>query len=1340
MTEIKSYIELYNYLQSISLEEFKIFIPITNGNVDNYEASFKLFSYLKLFNKFDNFKVCNGNYNTSTLSINNDIRLLLDKKLGGKNDKSDITLMNNKTIIATTCKNRDKYGINDLDIRDLSDLYNKNYKSNNYELVLCIIIPNKEYLFKITNNCEKSSNDIKKMILENNTIILDYNDIYDTFNLFKFKFSNISIQKVINLYNTNKELIKPYLHQKYSIIKTLFLIKETDNILWGHLPRSGKTYIMGSVIYEYSKLNEKSNYLIITTSPTETIPEYLNLFNNKLEFDDFNIITKEDINDKIKPKISNKNIVIVSKQYLQSKTKDTEKTRIIKWLKDMSFNIRFIDESHNGGTTELAKTTLDTYGNKSKTIYITATYIKPVCNYNISSKYHILWDLEDNELCKNINNEYHYNKLINKYGELMKYTINEYDINNIITHYNNIPKLHYITWKLNDDIKNDMIDDGYGFSIQSILMLKNDGKNVIQEFVDENKVEKLIKNIFGYEKKKSYSYYDKNSFMGRIKNIIDKPEYNSRWFSKEKPLVILAFLPCGIKCMGIYDISETLRTFIIKKKLLDDFEIICINSETDTDGKNPNKIIEEAEAKAKNNGKIGVLVLTGKKCSLGITIKNCDIVLLLTNIEQYDTIFQMLYRCMTDDNNKRNGFVIDLNIQRCVNIIMEYAIKIGAGKSSKDSLKYILEQKLVEFNVDEWNDNIFGVRNTNIDNIITKVYNIFTSKSCNCIDKILENIDFKIELFSKEDQQLVKSIFNIDKNKIAKNKNLFENEDTNVPNGIEKTECNDKNIKEEQLIKQDKIEEDIDIEENINIFNQIIKKLIPLLALITICINDISSFDNMIKFIKENEELKPIVLESIITWWGKKVEKEVFNIIIMLYDKYFKDNISFNNKVADIRDIFRHNLDNKKELSKSIDKFLIPHENEKKQNAEISTPFELRQEMINKIPEDFWTTPKKVFEPCSGKCGFLLDIIDKFMVGLNYIQDKEERYQFIVEECLYFSDINKQNIFIAKLLLNPYGKYKLNYNEGDTLKLNIKEKWGIDGFDAVIGNPPYQPFSNGKKGGKSIWPDFVEYAINNLNQEGYLLYVHPALWRKPNNTIWNKMIENKIHYISIYNDNDGNKYFKATTRFDWYLLQKTNNEVITTILEEDKNEYKCILDNKSFIPNFGNSIFEKIRNKINTDGYLHADLDSMCHSSRNYVNDKKTEEYKYDIINAISKTNGIRYLYSSKKHPYQDNKKVIFSNGRIIQPVYDNGKYGTSQGGIYILVDNDNEGEKIVKYLQSKLVSYLIKATKWSNFETSKQVFHNIAHPKNIEEITDDNIYKYFNLTNDEIYNIEKSS
>ena len=188
-----------------------------------------------------------------------------------------------------------------------------------------------------------------------------------------------------------------------------------------------------------------------------------------------------------------------------------------------------------------------------------------------------------------------------------------------------------------------------------------------------------------------------------------------------------------------------------------------------------------------------------------------------------------------------------------------------------------------------------------------------------------------------------------------------------------------------------------------------------------------------------------------------------------------------NNK--QIKNLYFSKLHSKKGLSKLIDKYLIPQEMEKKKNAEVSTPYKLRQEMLDKMPDEFWKTPKKVFEPCSGKGGFLIDIINRFMNGLD-IEDDKERYRTIVEECLYWSDINPTNIFICKLLVDPYNEYKLNYNEGDTLKIDIKEKWDVEGFDAVIGNPPYQAprkKENEKKGGGGdlLWNKFVLISLKN---------------------------------------------------------------------------------------------------------------------------------------------------------------------------------------------------------------------------------------------------------------------
>jgi uncharacterized protein YnzC (UPF0291/DUF896 family) len=55
-----------------------------------------------------------------------------------------------------------------------------------------------------------------------------------------------------------------------------------------------------------------------------------------------------------------------------------------------------------------------------------------------------------------------------------------------------------------------------------------------------------------------------------------------------------------------------------------------------------------------------------------------------------------------------------------------------------------------------------------------------------------------------------------------------------------------------------------------------------------------------------------------------------------------------------------------KHVSILIDLHLKPQKNDKLQNAEKSTPYKLRKEMLDKIPKDFWTKKNKVFKPCAG--------------------------------------------------------------------------------------------------------------------------------------------------------------------------------------------------------------------------------------------------------------------------------------------------------------------------------------------------------------------------------------
>ena len=202
------------------------------------------------------------------------------------------------------------------------------------------------------------------------------------FNVHHFKLS-FQHRDIKNIMTSNKSMLCLKMHQQLGVMKTLYLKndKKENKILWGHVQRSGKSYIIGGCIIQDSLQKNICNYLVITTAPNETIEQQRKVF-DCMQLQDFNIII---LNAKDKnPPVKDKNIIICSKQFLQGKIDNiNEKIKNLTWLKNISFDMRFIDESHNGGTTELAQKTLDTFGKNSFTVQITATYAKPINNYNI---------------------------------------------------------------------------------------------------------------------------------------------------------------------------------------------------------------------------------------------------------------------------------------------------------------------------------------------------------------------------------------------------------------------------------------------------------------------------------------------------------------------------------------------------------------------------------------------------------------------------------------------------------------------------------------------------------------------------------------------------------------------------------------------------------------------------------------------------------------------------------------------------------------------------------------------------------------------------------------------
>jgi len=387
-------------------------------------------------------------------------------------------------------------------------------------------------------------------------------------------------------------------------------------------------------------------------------------------------------------------------------------------------------------------------------------------------------------------------------------------------------------------------------------------------------------------------------------------------------------------------------------------------------------------------------------------------------------------------------------------------------------------------------------------------------------------------------------------------------------------------------------------------------------------------------------------------------------------------------------------------LSDYIDEHLIPSLNEKNKNAEVSTPKKIRKEMLNEIPSDFWKSPKKVFEPCSGKGGFLIDIFTRFDNGLKELyQDDKQRKKIILEECLYFSDINELNIHINKLLLDPNNEYKLNYNTGNTLELDIKKKWNIDGFDAVISNPPYQ-IKIGPKKTKPIWNIFTKIFIDKLNKNGYLLFVHPSGWRSPNGIfrdVYDKIMSKNLIYLNMNDFKKGKEVFNVGTNFDYYLVQNNNNKQSVKIVDIYDKEYKLDLSKWSFIPSGGFELYEKV---LALNGEEKVDVfysRSLYGTDKSNMKRENSEVFKYPCCYTITKKNGMKCYYSSVKKGHFDIPKVIWSNGLGTYPIIDEiGEYALTQFS-YAIIDNKDKLNNIKLSLENTEFIKLMEYVKFTN-------------------------------------------
>lgn len=1365
---MKTFNELYSFLLENKDENILDWLEKCGDKwegKDKQESLLRLFGGLDLIQKLELYCACNGNFNCKTIRKNNSFydvfydhqnhkRLLKDK--GDSSDLSCVLKSNTNHLLLTTSKNYSKITIGKLDISQIVVNF-KQYERDKYTMSLCVCVPKIQDYNTMMKGVEESSQEIKNILNKKDTIIIDWGDLNQAYHLFKKKF-NVGLN---DIFTTNKnDILKLKLHQQYSVERIIKAKKKNETkYLCGHGARSGKSYIIAGCIYEDSNTKIECNYLVITTA-TSTLQQLDKNF-KCFEFRDFEITVLS--HDTLDP-LSKKNVIICSKQFLQNGKGEELK---VKWMKNIIFDMCFFDEPHYGGSTPLAQKIWNDYKGNSFQVFLTATYFKPINEYKIPSENQIFWDLDDIKMCKELNNidtktnTTNKERLIQKHGNEMKIVMDNFTDENIQKEYSKFPELQVLTDKLGDEITQNIIsktkNNDYGWSIETCFLLNQrveNGKIIYDSsFQKPNEVLKVWYRIFGKFDELGIpdkEYPEEKVFIKRIEKICKNT--NSRYIgdakTNEEPMVIMSFLPPN----NINEISTATKELIKDEKMMEDYYVTKINSKITS---NPKDKIERAKRKAKNSGKKGVLVLAGRQCGLGVTIKNCDVVLLLNNSMSFDNVYQMMFRSMTEEQNKKCGFVVDLDIQRTIEtILIPFARRIRPKESLKDSMKYIIEQRLITLNADHWEESFGNCVSDELKKMSDNLYKIASSSVEKTLNRLIKQCreSLNIDLNLTDEEQKICNMFSI-------NKSSFKLKSKSIKKGIRiipiKKDEKDQDVEQ----KEDEIQEQ-------KSFQDILIDIIPIICVLTIQNNSLD-FMEMFKEILNSDILYEIFLEHLMFCFTTNINKNIekfYNICNKYMDKINKT--EFSEYIKTIKELFITSRGDIKRLSKLIDERLVPQEQEKKRNAEINTPYELRKEMLNKIPSDFWKTPHKIFEPCCGKGGFLIDIIDKFMDGLkNKIPNKNKRYKTILQECLYFSEKNPLNIFICKLLIDPEGKYEdiLHYNQGDTLQLKIK-KWDVDGFDAVICNPPYQDISSSgisKGGGNNLYTKFIYYADKCLNEDGYLLFINPPTYFGPgrscnrNNKSLRKDVLEHYYYHHI-NLQECSKYFKEGSKFVYYLFQKRNelNDEVEVVCEYNGEVYTELINQKlmmiDYIPylltNDCLSILNKVKNRENNKLNIFNSPDNRG-DKKHVIKRNKNESDK--MFKSRAKENGFIYpiqatgtqlVYSLKKCKNQKDKKVLMSRSGYLRPFYDNGNIGVGGDCFACLVKNKTEGENIIKMLNSKLYQFYIQVNKWSGFH-NKKVLQDLPNIINkIKVINDKNIYSYFGLTKDEIQLVEKNN
>ena len=442
---------------------------------------------------------------------------------------------------------------------------------------------------------------------------------------------------------------------------------------------------------------------------------------------------------------------------------------------------------------------------------------------------------------------------------------------------------------------------------------------------------------------------------------------------------------------------------------------------------------------------------------------------------------------------------------------------------------------------------------------------------------------------------------------------------------------------------------------------------------------------------------------------------------------------------------------------------LAPRNAERHRLGEVFTSLELVDMMLDRLPGHIWRDPnRKWLDPAAGLGNFMVKVFERLFDGLAHkIRDEGERARHIVEKMLYLVDINAENNAISRRLLRelaPGAEVNVGVVNRRLGFLGEGQVLGQSHFDVIVGNPPYQSgrvrvarFTRkakaeqaalgltGEKSEGQLWLKFVQRALGTgpgaglLKRGGYLLFVHPITWFKPDRAGGHALIlSRQLEYIRVFRNFAARRYFSGhgIIHVAFYVLKnepvshKTLIEYEPVAADDEPWHDNLLLGAESILILKYNSIYDKIRR---SGLPMLGESTDLRHRTLAACEDGG----KHRLIRVIEESGKVQVVESDVAHANQKVAKLIL--GGIHRPVvlYDkDGKYGLYARGqrTYIV----GEGlERLRDFFGTRLFTLLYDNVKYEQDFPKPALYPDVRGIKGA--ISDALLAKYFHFTEREM-------